>query len=93
MRLIYSREALIDLIRLRDFIAENNPVAATRIAEALVARIENLRQFPRMGIAVEKVPPPAEIRDMVFRHYVVRYSVHTGALAVLRIWHHSEDRE
>ena len=32
MKLIYSAEAVQDLVRLRQFIAEKNPAAATRIA-------------------------------------------------------------
>jgi len=92
MRLVYSREAIDDLIRLRAFIAENNPDAARRVAESLVTRIEQLGRFPHMGLVVEQAAPPADIRDMVFGNYVVRYSVHREALAILRIWHHHEAR-
>jgi plasmid stabilization system protein ParE len=94
MKLVYSQEAIGDLVRLRAFIAENDPSAAGRIAAELVARIENLCLFPRIGVEVERAPQPAELRDMVFGNYVVRYSVHGDSLAVLRIWHHNEqDRE
>lgn len=92
MKLVYAREAVADLIRLRRFIAEHDPGAAARVGKTLVTRIEQLRRFPQMGIAVEQALPPAEIRDMVFGNYVVRYSVHEGAVAILRIWHHYEDR-
>jgi plasmid stabilization system protein ParE len=92
MRLVYSRQAVADLARLRAFVAEKDALAATRIAEELIARIENLCLFPRIGVEVAQAPKPAEVRDMVFGNYVVRYSVHGGALAVLRIWHHYEDR-
>ena len=92
MRLVYSQEAVADLVRLRAFIAENDALAAARVAEELIARIENLCLFPRIGVEVDRAPSPAEVRDMVFGNYVVRYSVHGGALAVLRIWHHYEDR-
>lgn len=49
MRLIYSAEAVADLVRLRDFIAEKDPIAAARTAENLIARMENLCRFPLMG--------------------------------------------
>lgn len=93
MRLVYSGEAVADLVRLRQFIAANDPSAAARVAEELVARIENLCLFPLMGVAVAHAPQPDTVRDMVFGNYVVRYSVHTEALAILRIWHHFENRE
>lgn len=93
MKLVYSQEAVADLIRLRAFIAEKNPSAAARVAEELIARIEGLGIFPRMGVKVEQAPLPADVRDMVFGSYIVRYSVHTEALSVLRFWHHHENRE
>lgn len=92
MRLVYSQEAVADLVRLRAFIAEKDPAAAARVAAELVARIENLCRFPLMGVEVAHAPQPAQVRDMVFGSYVVRYSVHAEALAVLRVWHHYESR-
>lgn len=92
MRLVYSQEAIADLVRLRALIAEKNPSAAARVAEELVARIENLCRFPLMGVEVAHAPQPTKVRDMVFGNYVVRYSVHAEALAVLRVWHHYESR-
>lgn len=92
MKLVYSQEAVADLVRLRAFIAEKDPAAAARVAAELVARIESLCRFPHMGVEVAQAPPPAHVRDMVFGNYVVRYSVHAEALAVLRVWHHYESR-
>jgi len=92
MRLVYSQEAVADLVRLRAFIAEKDPAAAARVAAELVARIENLCRFPYLGVEVANAPQPAQVRDMVFGNYVVRYSIHAEALAVLRVWHHYESR-
>ncbi len=93
MRLVYSAEAVADLARLRAFIAEKNPQAAARIAAELVSRIEQLRTHPHVGRPVERAPQPDVVRDMVFGNYVVRYSIHAEALAILRVWHQLEDRE
>lgn len=92
MRLVYSREAVADLVRLRAFIAEKNPAAAARVADELIARIENLRIFPHMGKPVAQAPEPEVVRDMIFGNYIVRYSVHGEALVILRLWHHYEHR-
>ena len=92
MRLIYSQEAVADLTRLRAFIAERNPAAATRIATELIARIDRLRNFPEMGRGVTQAPDPDTVRDFVFGRYVVRYTMHDSALVVLRVWHHLENR-
>lgn len=92
MRLAYSENAVADLVRLREFIAEKDPLAAARVAGELLSRIENLCLFPDMGRAVELAPSPKAIRDAVFGKYVIRYSAHTETVVILRIWHHNEDR-
>lgn len=93
MRLIYSQEAVADLARLRDFIANNDPTAAARIGADLIARISHLCAFPEMGRSVSQAPDPETVRDFNFGKYVVRYTAHDNALVVLRIWHHYESRQ
>lgn len=90
MRLVYSQEAIADLIRLRAFVANNDPHAAARIAADLVARMEGLRDFPQMGRSVSQAPEADSIRDFIFGKYVVRYAVHGTALVILRVWHQYE---
>lgn len=92
MRLHYSREAIHDLERLREFIAETNPAAAARIARELLEGIQGLKRFPRLGREVSRAPDPDRIRDLVLDRYVVRYLIADQALYILRIWHHKEDR-
>ncbi|NGO91004.1 MAG: type II toxin-antitoxin system RelE/ParE family toxin [Halomonas sp.] len=87
MKLVYTDEAIDDLKRLREFVAEHNPSAAARIATELVGKIELFPDFPRMGTPVEMAPVPDSVRDMVFGKYVVRYSVHVSAIIILRVWH------
>jgi len=90
--IIYTQEAIADLQRLREFIAEKNPSAAQRIARELISRISQLQQMPMMGRPVASAPDPEIIRDMIFGKYTVRYAIHAQTLAILRIWHHYENR-
>jgi len=92
VRLVYSQDAVADLVRLHTFIADNDPSAAGRIATDLVSRINSLCAFPEMGRTVSQAPEPDAIRDFIFGKYVVRYTVHGNALAILRIWHQLESR-
>jgi len=92
MRLVYTDDAVADLKRLRNFIAEKNPNAAAKVGAELVERIDGLRAFPQMGWGVGKAPDPEIIRDFAFGKYVVRYAVHARSIAILRIWHHLEHR-
>lgn len=91
MNLVYTDEAIEDLKRLREFIAVHNPSAAGNIAAELITKIELLPELPRMGSQVKLAPVPDSIRDMVFGKYVVRYSVHTNTIIILKVWHELED--
>jgi toxin ParE1/3/4 len=91
VNLVYSAEAIDDLIRLREFIAVHNPHAANRIATELLTRIEQLCAFPEMGKQAPQSPTPL-IRDFIFGHYIVRYAIHSEAITILKIWHHYENR-
>lgn len=91
MKLIYSADALQDLMRLRTFIAEHDPSAANRIGKDLVARIEHLCLFSEMGREVGLTPLAGKVRDIIFGRYVVRYALQDAIIVVLRIWHHYED--
>jgi plasmid stabilization system protein ParE len=90
VKLVYTDEAIEDLKRLRASIAVNNSSAAAKIAIELVGKIELLPDFPKMGTPVEMAPVPDSVRDMVFGKYIVRYSVHTSAIIILRVWHSLE---
>ena len=74
--LVYTLESVDDLQRLRDFIAEQNPASAKRIAGELLRRITMLLQVPLMGETVSSAPDPEVIRDMLIGNYTVRYAIH-----------------
>jgi len=92
---VFSAEALSDLQRLHDFIAEQNPSAAQHAASELLDGIHGLRRFPRMGKRVGIAPEqlaPEEIRDWFTGHYIVRYLLLENRIVILRVWHGKEDR-
>ncbi len=92
MELIYTQEAVKDLIRLREFIESKNPQAAERIAKELMKGIGQLKSFPLMGLQVEEAPNPEMIRDLIIGKYIARYQVNSNEVYILRIWHHKEQR-
>ena len=89
MELQFAEQALDDLVRLREFIAEKNPTAAKRISEQLIENIHRLRDQPELGHAVDSL---AGVREFIARDYVVHYLLLKESLVVLQIWHGREDR-
>jgi toxin ParE1/3/4 len=90
MKLEFSRSAVEDLIRLRDFIAENDSQAAERISLRLRQAIGKLMLYPDIGRPVMELE---NVREFIAGNYVVRYLREEDTVLVLRIWHGKEYRE
>jgi addiction module RelE/StbE family toxin len=92
MTITYTPEAIDDLVRLREFIEEKKPQAAQRVAQTIKKKINPLKTFPLIGVAVEEAPDPEMIRDLITGNYIVRYLVYSNEVHILRIWQHKESR-
>jgi plasmid stabilization system protein ParE len=90
MNLKFSPESVDDLIRLREFIEEKNPIEAQRIANELLLGLEKLKVFPEIGLEVHRAFDPKRIRDLFVGKYTVRYLIGDSEIVVLRIWHGKE---
>lgn len=91
MKIEFSKEAVADLARLREFIAAHNPAAAQRYAHLLINGIHRLETQPLLGHPVEYAPEPESIRDLIVGDYLVRYAVFTNQIIILRVWHQREN--
>lgn len=89
MRLQFTYSATRDLTRLRAFIAEKDPQAASRISRRLGRTIRHLRDHPELGKSLEELP---EVRELVAGDYIVRYTRGEETVTILRIWHGREAR-
>lgn len=90
-RLIYSDQALADLERLVDFLAEQDPAAALLTIDLIEEALAILRRHPHVGREVD-----VDLRELVISRgktgYVALYSfeeVH-DAILVLAIRHQRE---
>lgn len=89
MKLQFTANAHRDLIRLRGFIAEKNPDAASRISQRLRQCIPRIVEQPGMCVNVEDLPG---VQDLVAGDYIVRYSLLDQEVYILRIWQGKEER-
>ena len=49
MRVRYTRQALVDLLGIADYIRERNPIASVKVETAIRSTIDLLADFPRLG--------------------------------------------
>lgn len=89
----WTPEAVQDLVRLREFLGQENPGAAARAALRIREAAAVLRSRPELGRAVED----EAFRDLVAPFgggaYVLRYRIDEDAVVVVRVWHSKESRD
>lgn len=90
MKISYTKKAVEDLQRLREFIEIKNPTASNRIANELLAGINKLKDFPQIGLPVDEAPDPEQIRDLFVANYTIRYLLGNQHIVILRLWHGRE---
>jgi toxin ParE1/3/4 len=86
MNIIWSPEAIEDLISLRAYITENDPDAARRVVLHIVQNIEQLlSDNPHMG-RTGRLPG---IRELVIPKtpYIVPYRLQRSTIQILRVYH------
>lgn len=91
MKIRWTPEAVDDLSRLYDFLAQYDPQAAMRAVTALRNGVRQLVAYPRLG-----PPLPGfeshDVRRLVIGAYEMRYELAGEAIHVLRFFHAREDR-
>ncbi len=89
MPVILTAPALADLARIRDYIGQNSPAAANRVAVQLVAACDRLEYLPERG-RPGLVPGTREL--VALWPYIIVYRVAPEGVQILRIWHGAQDR-
>ena len=86
MKIVWSPEAIEDLVSLRAYIAEDNPAAARRVVLHLIRSVEQLLpDNPQIG-RPGRVPGT---RELVIPRtpYIVPYRLQRNAIQILRVYH------
>src|SRR5262245_21116987 len=89
--LVWLDSAADDVVRLRDFIAKENPEAAKRAAKAIKDTAQRLIDFPEVGKPVQDL---LQYRELFIRFgaggYVLRYRIYSDIIYVVHIKHYRE---
>ncbi len=91
MELKWTSKALSDVVRLYDFLAQTNPLAAARAVQSLTGAPSCLRSNPRLGEQLFQFEP-REVRRIFLAEYEVRYEILDATIYILRLWHTREHR-
>jgi plasmid stabilization system protein ParE len=90
--IVWLDSAVNDVVRLKGFIAKDNPNAAKQAADAIKENVQRLIELPSLGKPVEDLP---QYHDLLIRFgvvgYVLRYRVHLDMIYVVHIRHYREN--
>lgn len=89
MRVMWADSALDDVEQIVTYINRFNPMAARRVAQAILDAGDGLARFPARG----RFGSVAGTRELVtVWPYVILYEVEPDAVRILRVWHGAQDR-
>ena len=91
MKLKWTDQASLDLVRVRDFLLPLNPAVALKTVRVLRAAVLKLVDHPRLGSPMERYSSQ-DIRRLIVGQYEIRYEVRKDTTFVVRLWHTREDR-
>jgi toxin ParE1/3/4 len=83
-----------DLLDIKKYITEEleNPAAATKTLESIVASISNLKDFPLMGpVLSSRINIATDYRYLISGKYIVFYKVESEFISVFRILYSRRD--
>jgi toxin ParE1/3/4 len=84
----WTAEAQLWLRDIHDFIAEDNPAAAERVAMAIYESVRVLQRHPRLGQRYQYVTD-REVRILCYSHYRIAYLIREGTedIEILGVFH------
>jgi plasmid stabilization system protein ParE len=90
--IIWLNQAIDDLVRLRDFIGEENKEAARRAVTTIKSTVNVLRDYPDIIHPVEDLP---DFHDLVIPFgvgsYITRYKIEGNVVHVVGVRHSKEE--
>ncbi len=72
MKIIWTREALKNIIELENYISEDNPHKAVEFTDSLMNKCDYLIDNPDIGRIVSELSDPS-IRELIHKNYRIVY--------------------
>jgi toxin ParE1/3/4 len=83
MGVFWTEQAVSDLAEIEEFITQDKPQAAGRVAIHLLSSVEHLAEFPQLG----KPGRRPGTRELIIPPYVITYRLRPDRLEILSVWH------
>ena len=85
MKIIWTQEALEQLIEIEDYISKDSEDRAERFVNQLIEHAELLSENPRLGRTVPEIANPT-IRELIFKKYRIVYRLNEDSVEILTVF-------
>jgi addiction module RelE/StbE family toxin len=91
-QVVWTDSAIANLKELCEYIAQDNPDAARKLALELVEHAESLCSLPRRGKVYPKFGN-GQIYELAYRGYRIFYKIYEESkrIDILQVWHGARD--
>ncbi len=87
----WSLRARTDILDLKDYIAKDSPYYARCFTERIVASVEKLETFPKLGRHVPEAEGRDDVRELIYQGYRIIYRTLPDRVQILTIVHGSRN--
>lgn len=87
----WSERARADIRDLKTYIAKDSLYYARRFTERIIASVENLVTFPKMGRPVTEAEGREDVRELIYRGYRIIYLTQPKQVFIVTIIHGSQN--
>ncbi|MBM4172568.1 MAG: type II toxin-antitoxin system RelE/ParE family toxin [Ignavibacteria bacterium] len=85
MKLFWTKEALIRLQEIEEYISRDNPIAAMEFIDKLISVAEKIIDYPEKGRIVPELSLE-NIRELIYRNYRIVYILKKNSIDILTVF-------
>ena len=85
MKIIWTREALENIIEIEEYISQDNPLKAIEFTDYLIDKCEYLISNPEIGRVIPELSDP-QIRELIVENYRIVYRYIDEEIQILTVF-------
>jgi toxin ParE1/3/4 len=85
MKLFWTKESLLRLREIEEYISKDNPVTAVEFVDKLISVAETIVDYPEKGRIVPELSID-KIREMLYKNYRIVYLIKKNTIDILTVF-------
>jgi len=85
MKILWTKEALLRLQEIEDYISKDNPAIAIEFVDKLITVAETLTDNPELGRVIPELSLE-KIRELLYKNYRIVYLIKKSSIDILTVF-------